>query len=349
MADAKQMDDRISALETLVAGQRAEIARLRELVGGGGAGPTSSGPDGNTGTHPGPVVDRRAVLRRAGSTAVGAVLGAGAVALAAAPSAAAATGDPLVLGQKNAATFGTTLVADLAVPTLTVSNELDATPTLPPLGENGVVMAVESGTTSMNGLAAGGPGDGVLAWGGRYGLVATGNRASIRLRATGFEPPFLDDEAHVAGELTVTEWEGQAQFWVCVVSGTPGGWRLISEPDATTFVPSAPVRVYDSRTSDGPIAGGQSRTITLGHEIYRMPTAFMVNLTIVDTVGSGWLRIGMNEPPSPPTHSSINWYGAGQIVANCAVTLVDGQGRARVDAGGPGRTQFVVDVSGVFL
>ena len=45
----------------------------------------------------------------------------------------------------------------------------------------------------------------------------------------------------------------------------------------------------------------------------------------------------------------MNWYTTGQIVAVTTVTAVDPTAKIKVLAGGPGSTQFIVDVIGYYL
>ena len=47
--------------------------------------------------------------------------------------------------------------------------------------------------------------------------------------------------------------------------------------------------------------------------------------------------------PAPP---NANWYTNGQILAVTTVTAVDVAAKVTVHAGGPGSTQFVIDVVG---
>ena len=49
-----------------------------------------------------------------------------------------------------------------------------------------------------------------------------------------------------------------------------------------------------------------------------------------------------------PGTSNVNWYTNGQILAVTTVTAVDATAKVTVHAGGPGSTQFVIDVIGYY-
>ena len=72
----------------------------------------------------------------------------------------------------------------------------------------------------------------------------------------------------------------------------------------------------------------------------------MLNLTIVDTVGSGFVSV-FSADISWPGSSTLNWYGAGQINANNAYTAIRQSDQGiKVYAGGGGSTNFVLDLVG---
>ncbi|HKA04197.1 MAG TPA: hypothetical protein VKD67_07705, partial [Acidimicrobiales bacterium] len=117
----------------------------------------------------------------------------------------------------------------------------------------------------------------------------------------------------------------------------------------------APVRVYDSRpggTNDGPLAGGSERIVKLSGSaatpaVPNGATGALISLTLDATVGAGFLSVFANGVPFPGT-SNINWFANGQIVAVTTTTFVDATAQVVVHAGGPGSTQFVIDVIGYY-
>jgi hypothetical protein len=128
-----------------------------------------------------------------------------------------------------------------------------------------------------------------------------------------------------------------------------------------------PSRVYDSRLGTpapgGPLLVGNNRLVSVkdrraldtgavvGADIVPPgSTAVTANLTVVDTVGSGFLTVnpGGNLTISAAT---INWTESGQILNN-GVNLTLGALRdVTVLAGGVGSssTQFVIDITGYYL
>ncbi len=142
----------------------------------------------------------------------------------------------------------------------------------------------------------------------------------------------------------------------------------------------APFRCYDSRwtssTGGGPtltlgrLSTGQTRTVSVWPEFNTSGTAatyvrsaipastsilaVTFNLTVVNTLSTGYLMVGPGG--TVPTSSHINWFGAGQILANAGTMRIypgeigDVQ-TIEVRAGGPAgsSTHFVVDVTGWYV
>ena len=130
--------------------------------------------------------------------------------------------------------------------------------------------------------------------------------------------------------------------------GTAGALTLLFEP----------VRVYDSRPNavpelptDGRITTGQVRTIGLldsGAEGFgENIDGVMINLTVTDTIGWGFLTVFSAGIAATPNVSSINWFEGGMTVANHVVSAVD-LAQLKVACGGGGSTHFIVDVIGVY-
>lgn len=119
-----------------------------------------------------------------------------------------------------------------------------------------------------------------------------------------------------------------------------------------------PVRLHDSRNPhpggplfNGRLTSGASRNINAveddaGHPIELLAgffTGAMVNVTAVDTNGSGFLAVGNPGLFGTRTTSNVNWTTAGQTLANLAVTKLH-EGFLTVFAGGGGSTHIVVDL-----
>jgi hypothetical protein len=247
-----------------------------------------------------PATSRRHLLRAAAAGAVGVVGGAAAMAR---PS-AAATGQPLLLGQANTADTVTSLENNGPFPNLAgpgpIALELHS--------PGGHVHFVGSPGDAILGTYP----DGTLAYNSTQGLKLQTNNDFVRIGQAGFGPLFV----------------------------------------------LSPIRLYDSRTPhiggttrNGPLSGGENRTISIeldnDDQTIELPVAAVraaiINLTITDTVGSGFLAVGDPGPNGTRTTSNINWSVSDQTLANLAVTTLF-ESNLTVFAGGGGSTNFIVDL-----
>jgi hypothetical protein len=250
---------------------------------------------------PAPVTSRRHLLRAAAVGAVGVVGGAAVLAR----PAAAATGQPLVLGQANTADAVTSLENNGPFPDLA--------------GPGPIALELRSPGGHLHFVGAPGDAifgtypDGTLAYNGTEGLRLQTNDEFVRIGQAGFGP---------------------------------------------LFVLSQPIRLYDSRTPhiggttrNGPISGGQNRPISIeidnDDQVIEPPAtgvrSALINLTITETVGAGFLAVGNPGPEGTRTTSNINWSASGQTLANLAVTPLF-EGNLTIFAGGGGSTNFIVDL-----
>jgi hypothetical protein len=176
---------------------------------------------------------------------------------------------------------------------------------------------------------------------GAYGVAAEGSLAPLLLYpgiAAG--PPTTG--THLAGELFV---DSNGRLYYCLEGGTPGTWVKM-----TPLVPvSPPKRAYDSRTHDGPLPGGNTRNVSLASGgLPAGASLALINLTVVRTVGAGYLSLYEEGTSAPsPLTSNINWYASGQTIANNATVAVNSSGGVTVQAGGT--TDFVIDVFGFYF
>jgi hypothetical protein len=129
--------------------------------------------------------------------------------------------------------------------------------------------------------------------------------------------------------------------------------QLSASPQATVFLP-VPARAYDSRLAAGKLQPGETRIIPLatgkdtsGALLPAVPagaTAAIVNLTITNTEGAGFVKMYSAAIPEPAT-SSINWSESDQNLAVSTPVAVDATANVKV-TGGVNPTNFVIDVIG---
>lgn len=163
----------------------------------------------------------------------------------------------------------------------------------------------------------------------------------------------------------VVDNEQAATHWLVVNLATS---RLNSvrvgyiDPTPKPFHPIAPKRVYDSRLIAplGPLATGSDRVISVANGyvtdtatvdvpdvVPAGATAIAYNITIDNTVGSGFLSVNPGDAATLGG-SSINWSQSGQTLANGLVVKLDTNRQIKVFCGGGGSTNFVVDVLGSY-
>jgi len=132
-----------------------------------------------------------------------------------------------------------------------------------------------------------------------------------------------------------------------------------------SFYPITPTRVYDSRwaVAGGPIgtisplqnrlisiADGRSGAgVTVANLVPLGAKAITFNLTVTSTLGRGWLAITPGNV-SGYTSSTINYFAAGQTLANASVVTIDPATRqVRVFCDGNAGTAFIIDITGYYL
>jgi len=149
-----------------------------------------------------------------------------------------------------------------------------------------------------------------------------------------------------------------AGFYVNVhTADFPGGairGQLANSPQQSVLLP-IPLRAYDSRATDGPLAAGASRIIALtsgkdsaGNTFLAVPpgaSSAVVTLTVTQTVGAGFLKLYNAALASEPATSSINWSAPEQILSVSTPVAIDSQGRVKITAG-VNATNVVIDVVG---
>jgi hypothetical protein len=316
--------------------------------------------------------DRRQLLAKAAGGAAAAVVGGTALVLGQASPAAAATG---TFDGSPAVTASGTGAASTAVQATGGAGDggvgVNGTGRIGVLGTGqgswGLYGAGQSGvggastggagTWGVQGTAIAGTGvQGVTTSG--IGLDSAAGVEGIQLRlGGGTKPPLTSTKPWLRGDMSR---DTNGDLWLCVAPGVPGTWRRVAGPStAGALVPlPTPVRVYDSRPGQVPIAVGPKtplpanvpRTLDLKNNLSGVPagaTAVLVSLVATGTTTNigGYMAIFSNAIDWPGT-SNLNCSGAGQTVAVTTLTAVDSQARAKVYAGSI--TDVVVDVLGYY-
>lgn len=132
------------------------------------------------------------------------------------------------------------------------------------------------------------------------------------------------------------------------------GATITAFGQAGSLVMIAPQRVLDTRRpNDGAakVPSGTIRTFTVDTIVPRIAVAALLNVTLDQTQGSGFLTVFAPDDVDnvvAPAVSNINWYTDNQIVANLAVSAMVGEADIYFATGGPGSTHVIVDVIGYF-
>ncbi len=154
--------------------------------------------------------------------------------------------------------------------------------------------------------------------------------------------------------LAVTNWQAPATW-------TPQLVVLADQTGPMPFVPIAPCRVADTRTGFGftgaygppSIGAGTSRTFDIASSgctgIPSTAAAFSFNLTVTNTAGPGFIQ-AYPAGGSAGGSSAVNYTGAGQTVANAAVTPAGTAGNAGkiTITAGVSTTDVIIDINGYY-
>jgi hypothetical protein len=116
---------------------------------------------------------------------------------------------------------------------------------------------------------------------------------------------------------------------------------------ATVQLVTPPERAVDTRV-DGPgkISSAQPLDVFVGGLIATGVVGALLNITITETEGSGFLVVNADNATAPNPTSNLNWNTTNQNLANLAVVPAVGTRGVTVTVGGPGRTHIVVDLVG---
>jgi hypothetical protein len=352
------------ALETELAALRAANAaltdRLARLESALGEDTPATPPTGET---------RRGMLKLLAGAGAGAV----AATVIAGQPAAAATGDPLVLGQVNE-------TGDRPTRADYTGSEGDG---IAFLFQAGAGEGLKSGTgTTYDAALAGFVGAGSNVTTGVYGysdrpgangvvgfadssdgigVRARGGRAGLLIMGGGFAAPPAGSATHQAGEIQADQ---NGDLWACVADGTPGQWRkLAGISTGGAFHPINPIRVYDSRqtayTPNGRLARNTNIVVSVkdartsagavatADAVPPGAIAIAYNLTVTQPQGGNFLSIAPGDATGY-TASAINFNGSADI-ANGGIVKLDGSRQVKIFCGDQlGSTHVILDVTGYY-
>jgi spore germination protein YaaH len=190
--------------------------------------------------------------------------------------------------------------------------------------------------------------------GAGYVTVAPTIAAGAQPTSSTLNFPLRDDRANnvvvpLSGGKLQVEYVGPSKTSVQFIFDVTG--YFIPGLSGATFVPVAPGRVVDSRTSlgfKGPLANGASASFTVSGQVSVHPIAVAVvgNLTVTSQTSKGWLAAA----PGPVTSTSTLNFPLGDNRANGFVSMLGPGGILTVTFGGSGgsTTQAVVDILGYY-
>lgn len=307
-------------------------------------------------TRPDEPVNRRNMLRGIGAAAAGAAVGG----LAFARPAAATDGGSIVIGNATQTSESPTMLVPSTgysispfVGAFTVSND----------------SALSNINASLSCIAA--YADSSKASGHNIGLWGA-SKSGIGAKLDGPVPLKLTDNSASGAPTQSSGNPGQfkvddGDLWFCVTDTGSTRWRKLTGVGVSGgFHAVTPGRVYDSRPAQGgagPLSTGSSRTISVANRINPSGGAVVennfvpanaravtFNLTVVNTVGSnGYLAVNPGGVTTVSA-SSINWYGANQIIANGTLSSLNTSRQLTVVAGGTSTSaNFIIDVTGYYL
>lgn len=128
---------------------------------------------------------------------------------------------------------------------------------------------------------------------------------------------------------------------VLAIASTPTAQAAVS---AGVYYSVTPERVVDTRAAGGRILVNQTR---LDDVIAGDGLAAVCNLTVANTEGFGYLSVYNADEARPVPYSTVNWQGAGKVVANLAIFDLGDSG-FRVFCGGFAgtSTDYIIDLVG---
>jgi hypothetical protein len=202
-----------------------------------------------------------------------------------------------------------------------------------------------------------------------YGVTTTGSSSSLRIfRSNGVTTVNASQIARAdipvaAGPFTATvalnevmSTTAPVRAFVSINDSAASATRItgarIGYLPLPVFIPPAfealnPIpRTYNTRDTPGlpKLAAGEERTIQLPVPVGI--SAAVIQLTVTETGGAGFIGVFPADAPGWPGNSSINWFAPGSNVGNTVITAVSPDGKIKIRGGGS-ETHVIIDVPGV--
>lgn len=369
LATIAELQARLASVETEVLRTRATGIQTPDQAGANRAAQTQMGQTVRADDEAS--FGRRSLLRRAGLVAAGAA--AATVASGSLRPAAAATNDPILVGQTvvgSANTPQTTLkvtsLSSGADAIFAVSDGTTATSSRKPslIGLSGGSVT----NTGVAGLGVGASSVGVLGQSSLgTGMVSASNTTHLKLTDAAGSTTNLPTTASIAARLSLPGeiiYDLGGNLWLGTTAAVGGYRKLGGFNTAGSLHTITPSRVYDSRVatpSPGVLAPGNNRLIsvadardtstgavTVANIVPSGARAIAYNLTITNTVTAGFLAVNPGGTTAVAA-SSINWSASGSTLANGSVVALNTSRQITVVCGGAGATDFIVDIVGYYM
>ncbi|MEV4615187.1 hypothetical protein AB0K43_21735 [Kitasatospora sp. NPDC049258] len=113
------------------------------------------------------------------------------------------------------------------------------------------------------------------------------------------------------------------------------------------FSSTGPARLLDTRTTGKPVTGGSTLPLQVAgaNGVPSGITSVVLNLTVTDNSGAGFLEAWADGTPRPPAGSNVNWV-AGQTIANQVIVPVGADGKVNLYVNST--THVIADIFGYF-
>lgn len=154
-------------------------------------------------------------------------------------------------------------------------------------------------------------------------------------------------EVGATGRITITNTSAGS---VQIIVDASGYFDAVGISDAPgSYRPLVANRLLDTRTSSGPVVGGQSVPLRFGGTtgVPADASAVVMNLTVTQPTSYGFITAYPTGSPKP--NVSNQNYVKGQTVPNLAVVPVGPDGTVTIANTSPGSAQIIADVVGYFL